>query len=169
MVLCPLLEGDIGGFSGVNEPGISEADACLGVETRRGWLPFFDRVAEYRTFSSGPDSPETWLFATGDGRVELAEVYRLPRDATPAVLFMQLGSRGDEIEFPLAARLQRPIIEPEESAVEYVHAARGLAILVARRDDEAERVVRLRAFAAMPLQQYVDRFVRLLPVHFEPP
>jgi hypothetical protein len=52
---------------------------------------------------------------------------------------------------------------PGDSIEELVYGARGLAVLVARRADGAADVIRLRGFAAMSADAYLDDYVRLHP------
>ena len=167
MSICSLLAGNLRDFHGLSAGRTVAIEPCLGKEFEHRWLAMPGRTAECRIFAPADGAPETWLLYDAAGAVELVEIFRPVADLDPARVLATLG-RGEQAELPLAARLQRPIITDEETAVEHVYAARGLAALVASAKG-GERVARLRAFVPTSLEDYLGRFVRLPSVRFEGP
>ncbi|MQA87401.1 MAG: hypothetical protein GEV03_22920 [Streptosporangiales bacterium] len=107
------------------------------------------------------------MFFSADERVRLVEVMRAPATSTEALL-RSLGAAEKRFPYPVAARLQRPLIDPDEQAEEHVFGARGLALLVARQRFSRLRLVRLRGFAPMPADEYSRLFLDLPQVRYFP-
>ncbi len=166
--LCAVLAGTVVGWPGLTPFPIDQAPSCLGAEIASGWLQFGTEYVPYRVFRLASEDSHTWLLLW-NGVVHLVELFALPKSVTVESISSQLTPPREEIELPAAARMQRRLLDPDETATELVFPHRGLAILVGRKSPEQARIVRLRAFEPMSLEQYVQQYVWLAPIRFLSP
>jgi hypothetical protein len=164
--ICEFIQTHLSDWRGLQPFPLSEIPACLGILEKQGELEFGLGVMPYRIFHTDPGGPEVWLFSLADEHVHLVEVFSATGTPSDEALFRQFGTPEMRYPYPLAAQLQRSLGEPEESLEELVYASRGLAGLIGRKPGSGERLLRLRGFEAMPIEQYYAKYVDLPPVRF---
>ncbi len=162
--ICDLIEGNVGGWSGLGTLDHDDLPDCLGSVQAKGIRHFKLATLGSDTYRSpralGEVRIDWWMNGNG---VVLVEVGPFPPLAA-APLQAGLGPADATFRYgeeELAYwNLDAP---PGGVLIELVYAARGLSILVARDASGAANAIRLRGFTAMPAERYVDDYVRLHP------
>lgn len=162
--ICALAEGKLQEWHGLQPFPVADVPACLQYTGELGWLRFRHEPLSYQVYRVAQSRVQVWLFSSGAADVCLVEVFRLP----PALDIGPLGPPDLCFNYPLEARMQRPLGDPCEDQQEYVFARHGMSLLVNVSTNGRRRLVRVRGFHPMPAFRYRDRFVDLSPVRWFP-
>jgi len=166
--LCHLAGGCAEGWTGLGPIRRDALPECLGVpvheESRRYGLAYL--VSEVFRPKSGWGEVRVGWYRNG-GNVELVEV--TPTQPPEAAGFLAALGQPERVE-PYSdydLEVAGLVAPPGRRVEEAIFAARGLSLVVERDAGGAAQLRRLRAFAPMPVDRYVDDYVHIEPEPIE--
>lgn len=160
--VCRLAHGQLYEWRGLQPFSAVTWPACLESTGEKGWLRFHYEPLAYQVFRLRQSPAQIWLFSPGEADVCLVEVFGLSEEPD----IDRLGAPDLCFDYPLEARLQRSLGNPDEYQQECVYAGRGLALLFGLPLGQAQHLLRVRGFKPMSADSYRDRFVDLPPVRW---
>jgi hypothetical protein len=117
-------------------------------------------VDTYRASSGAAEVRVYW--AMNGGLIELVEVK--PLSATAAEPLLAKLGEGVRHVYSIDERAAANLEAPHDGSIEeVVYADKGLAIAIARGSSGESVVVRIRGFTSMPVEHYLENYVRFEP------